>query len=55
MIGPLGGTFDPPHNGHRFISQHAMMRLNLQEVWWIVTYKNPFKKKVIASITDLKK
>ena len=22
-----------------------MMRLNLQEVWWIVTYKNPFKKK----------
>ena len=45
MIGLLGGTFDPPHNGHRFISQHAMMRLNLQEVWWIVTYKNPLKKK----------
>ena len=45
MIGILGGSFDPPHNGHRFISQYAMMRLNLQEVWWIVTYKNPLKKK----------
>ena len=45
MIGILGGSFDPPHNGHKFISQYAMMRLNLQEVWWIVTYKNPFKKK----------
>ena len=45
MIGILGGSFDPPHNGHKFISQYAMMRLNLQEVWWIVTYKNPLKKK----------
>ena len=45
MIGILGGSFDPPHNGHKFISQYAMMRLGLQEVWWIVTYKNPFKKK----------
>ena len=45
MIGILGGSFDPPHNGHKFVSQYAMMRLNLQEVWWIVAYKNPFKKK----------
>ena len=45
MIGILGGSFDPPHNGHKFISQYAMMRLNLQEVWWIVTYKNPLKIK----------
>ena len=45
MIGILGGSFDPPHNGHKFVSQYAMMRLNLQEVWWIVTYKNPLKKK----------
>ena len=45
MIGILGGSFDPPHDGHKFISQYALMRLNLQEVWWIVTYKNPLKIK----------
>ena len=45
MIGILGGSFDPPHEGHKFISQYALMRLNLQEVWWIVTAKNPLKIK----------
>ena len=45
MIGILGGSFDPPHDGHKFISQYALMRLNLQEVWWIVTAKNPLKIK----------
>ena len=45
MIGILGGSFDPPHDGHKFISQYALMRLNLQEVWWIVTFKNPLKIK----------
>ena len=45
MIGILGGSFDPPHDGHKFISQYALMRLNLQEVWWIVTFKNPLKTK----------
>ena len=45
MIGILGGTFDPPHDGHKFISQYALMRLNLQEIWWVVTYRNPLKIK----------
>ena len=44
-IGILGGSFDPPHDGHKFISQYALMRLNLHEVWWVVTHKNPFKIK----------
>ena len=43
-IGILGGSFDPPHDGHIFISKYAMLRLNLKEVWWIVTYNNPLKK-----------
>ena len=42
-IGILGGTFDPPHDGHKFISKYALLKLNLHEVWWIVTYKNPLK------------
>ena len=54
MIGILGGSFDPPHDGHKFISQYAMMRLNLQEVWWIVTYKNPLKIKKQKSYSQIR-
>ena len=54
MIGILGGSFDPPHDGHKFISQYALMRLNLQEVWWIVTLKNPLKMKSNSYATRLK-
>ena len=44
-IGILGGTFDPPHIGHIFISKKAIKKLNLNKILWIVTKKNPFKKK----------
>lgn len=44
-IGILGGTFDPPHDGHIFISKYALQKLGLIEVWWIVTSRNPFKLK----------
>ena len=42
-IGLLGGSFDPPHKGHLFISTEAKKILKLDEVWWIVTPKNPLK------------
>ena len=45
FIGILGGTFDPPHDGHIFISRYAKLRLKVDEVWWVVTYKNPLKPK----------
>ena len=45
FIGILGGTFNPPHKGHLFISNYAMKRMHLGEIWWIVTEKNPLKKK----------
>ena len=54
MIGILGGSFDPPHDGHKFISQYALMRLNLKEVWWIVTFKNPLKIKSNSYANRLK-
>ena len=44
FVGILGGTFNPPHKGHIFISNYAMKRMNLGEIWWIVTKKNPLKK-----------
>ncbi len=42
-IGLLGGSFDPPHKGHLFISLEAKKILKLDEVWWLVTPQNPLK------------
>ena len=44
-VGILGGTFDPPHIGHLYISKFALKKLKLNKVIWIVTKKNPLKKK----------
>ena len=51
-IGILGGTFDPPHKGHIYISKIALKKLKLKKILWIVTKKNPLKRKPIL---DLKK
>ena len=42
-IGLLGGSFNPPHAGHRHISLVALRRLQLDAVWWLVTPGNPLK------------
>ena len=42
-IGLLGGSFDPPHKGHLYISLEAKKMLQLDEVWWLVTPQNPLK------------
>ena len=44
-IGILGGTFDPPHKGHLYISKVALKKLKLSKLLWIVTKKNPLKQK----------
>jgi len=43
-IGLLGGSFNPPHQGHLHISLEAKKRLNLDQVWWLPTKQNPLKK-----------
>ena len=48
-IGLLGGSFDPPHIGHLFVSKEAKKLLNLDEIWWLVTPHNPLKIKKPAS------
>jgi nicotinate-nucleotide adenylyltransferase len=42
-IGLFGGSFDPPHVGHRLASLIALKRLGLDRVWWLVTPGNPLK------------
>ena len=44
-IGILGGTFDPPHIGHLNISLEAIKKFQLNKVIWLITKKNPLKKK----------
>jgi nicotinate-nucleotide adenylyltransferase len=42
-IGLLGGSFNPPHEGHLHISTTAINRLGLDKLWWLVTPGNPLK------------
>ena len=42
-IGLLGGSFNPPHEGHRLISELALRRLRLDRLWWLATPGNPLK------------
>ena len=42
-IGLLGGSFDPPHRGHLYISIEAKKIFSLEEVWWLVSPQNPLK------------
>ena len=42
-IGLLGGSFNPAHGGHLHISREALKRLDLDEVWWLVSPQNPLK------------
>ena len=44
-IGILGGTFDPPHEGHLNISKIALKKLKLNEIIWLITKQNPLKQK----------
>jgi nicotinate-nucleotide adenylyltransferase len=42
-IGLLGGSFNPPHEGHTLVTRLALTRLGLDRVWWLVTPGNPLK------------
>ena len=42
-IGLLGGSFDPAHDGHLYVSRIALRALKLDYVWWLVSPGNPLK------------
>ena len=43
QVGLFGGSFDPPHAGHALVAETALRRLQLDQLWWIVTPGNPLK------------
>lgn len=42
-VGLLGGSFNPPHAGHVQLSLAALKDVKLDQVWWLVSPKNPLK------------
>ena len=52
-IGLLGGSFNPAHDGHLYVSETALKRLKLDAVWWLVSPGNPLKDK--STMTALAK
>lgn len=43
-VGLYFGSFNPIHVGHLIIAQAVQERTNLNEVWFVVSPQNPFKK-----------
>jgi nicotinate-nucleotide adenylyltransferase len=43
VIGLLGGSFNPAHEGHLHASVLALNALGLDYVWWLVSPQNPLK------------
>lgn len=42
-IGLFGGSFNPPHAGHRLVALQCLKRLRLDAVWMLVSPGNPLK------------
>jgi len=51
-IALFGGTFDPPHDGHRMASLSALRRLGVDQVWWLLTPGNPLKQRKPTPLAD---
>ena len=54
-IGILGGSFDPPHKGHLYISTYSLKVLKLKKIIWVITKKNPLKENPFFSLAMRKK
>lgn len=52
VVGLLGGSFNPAHDGHVHITKTALKRFGLDCVWWLVSPGNPLKSKGPAPMAD---
>ncbi len=44
-VGLFFGTFNPIHNGHLKVANYFVKKVELDEVWLVVSPQSPFKKK----------
>ncbi|WP_158743173.1 nicotinate-nucleotide adenylyltransferase [Acidisphaera sp. L21] len=52
-VGLLGGSFNPAHAGHRHVAELALRRLQLDQVWLLVSPGNPLKRAAgMASLAE---
>jgi len=54
-VGLLGGSFDPIHMGHMEMAKQAKKQLQLDEVWFVLSYDTPLKKRKLTTYEDRKK
>ncbi len=48
-VGLLGGTFDPPHNGHLTIAETVLEALQLDQIRFVPTNIPPHKQQPVAA------
>ena len=51
-IGVFGGSFNPIHKGHIALARQILRKAQLEEVWFLVTPLNPFKKAAADLLDD---
>lgn len=54
-IGIYGGSFNPIHNGHIALAKHFLHKMQLDDVWFIVSPQNPFKRDSSDMLDDEKR
>ena len=53
VVGLFGGSFNPPHEGHKLVAEIALRTLGLDQLWWMVTPGNPLKsKRALAPLAE---
>ena len=55
LTGIFGGSFNPIHTGHIELARRLLQDLPLEEIWFVVSPLNPFKKAATDLLDDEKR